>query len=344
MAQARLRLASGSGSARAIYRELFATGRYTPEGHGLSPRNAAAWRDAFVPGFLELVQEEREGQGSFAARKLVYRLSDGECVETVYVPMPGRGRGSLCISSQVGCRMGCAFCQTAVLGLRRNLSAAEMVAQVMGARFGLGLDFSNIVFMGMGEPLDNAQEVFRALGILRQQEGLRFDAERITICTSAPPGGIEALAALGIKRLNLSISLNAANDEKRQALMPVTLLNPLEKIAASIQAYPRRKNFIIVLNYCLMPGINDGPTDAIALAQYGSRLGRSLVNLIPYNPGVKPLCPAPSEAQIEAFLGLLKDAGQACRRRALKGGNIMAACGQLGLAAAKAAAADPTGR
>jgi 23S rRNA (adenine2503-C2)-methyltransferase len=337
--QAKSLLPSGAGVAGKIYERAFAKGELDPQGLGLSSASEAAWRKSFSVRLLKpirVVQEEYEkGAGEEEKRvtaKAVLGLADGCEIECVRIPMLGGdgAKSTLCISSQVGCRMGCAFCETGRSGLSRNLAAGEIIAQVLTARIELGWDCGNIVFMGMGECLDNLAEVSRALSILADRRGLGFAQERITICTSGPPGGIEALRSLGLKRLGLSISLNAANDDKRGTLMPINKANDLEALAASLAAYPLRSNFALGVNWCLMPGINDSREDAAEAAAFCAKLGRCVVNLIPYNPGSSPLARTPTETEMATFAAWLTGYGCLVKRRSSKGSLIMAGCGQLG--------------
>lgn len=256
-------------------------------------------------------------------------LADGLAVEAVAVPMYG-GSYTVCVSSQVGCARGCAFCETGTAGLSRNLSAAEIAGQVTAASEALGVRFRNVVFMGMGEPLDNPEGVFGALETLRDPRGLGYSQERITVCTAGHVEGIRRLRALGLKRLNLSVSLGSARDGLRDRLMPINRTWPLGELAEALAAYPMRRNFALGVNYCLLPGINDAPEDLDAAAAFVGRLGRALVNVIPYNPGRHPICRAPSEPEIDAFLGGLAARGIPVRRRVEKGRSLLAACGQLG--------------
>jgi len=237
---------------------------------------------------------------------------------------------TLCLSSQVGCKMGCTFCETGRMGLIRHLTAAEIVSQVVTVQTKLGWSIRNIVFMGMGEALDNADNVIQALKALVDQRGLHFSQERLTICTAGHAEGLAKLAALGWKRMNLSISLNAANDEARSRVMPVNRKTPLADLQRILAAYPQRRNFILGVNYCLMPGMNDARQDASDVAAFCKPLGRVLVNLIPYNPGNAPLTRAPQEDEIVQFIEWLREEGLPVRRRITKGRSIMAACGQLG--------------
>jgi 23S rRNA (adenine2503-C2)-methyltransferase len=325
-------LPSGAGVAGRVYRQAFERGLLEVDGLGLSEASRSAWRERFTLRLLRVLDVIRDETGSDPTAKALLGLPDGGEIECVRIPMPG-GEGdksTLCVSTQVGCRMGCAFCETGRAGLLRNLSAAEIVAQVLTARVELGWNCGNVVFMGMGECLDSLAEVERALRVLADQRGFGFAQERLTICTSGPAGGIEALRALGLKRLNLSISLNAGNDEKRSALMPVNRGNGLEALASSLAAYPQRSSFVLGVNWCLMPGVNDSRQDAREAADFCERVGRCVVNLIPYNPGSSPLSRAPSEDELLLFASWLEEFGCSVKRRASKGCGIMAGCGQLG--------------
>lgn len=237
---------------------------------------------------------------------------------------------TLCLSSQVGCKMGCTFCETGRMGLIRHLTAAEIVAEVVTVRAKLGWTARNLVFMGMGEALDNADHVIQALKVLTDQRGLHYSQERLTICTAGHAEGLAKLAALSWKRLNLSISLNAANDEARSRVMPINRKTPLAELQRILAAYPQRRNFTLGVNYCLMPGMNDARQDAADIAAFCQPLGRVLINLIPYNPGNAPLTRAPEEDEIVRFIGWLREENLPVRRRVTKGRSIMAACGQLG--------------
>jgi 23S rRNA (adenine2503-C2)-methyltransferase len=328
-------LRAGSGVAGRLYAQSYREGALAPEGLGLSSASEAAWRERFGLRLLDLVRLARDESGGDPTEKAVLGLADGATVECVRIPMPGGdGRKStLCVSSQVGCRMGCAFCETGRAGLERNLKAAEIVGQVLTARLRLGWECGNVVFMGMGECLDNLGEVARAIRVLGDRRGLGYAQERLSLCTSGPAGAIEALRELGLKRLNLSVSLNAANDEKRSALMPVNRGNGLEALAASLAAYPMRRNFALGVNWCLIPGLNDSREDAREAAAFCARAGRTgrcIVNLIPYNPGSSPIARAPREDELDRFSSWLEDEGCLVKRRATKGGSIMAGCGQLG--------------
>jgi 23S rRNA (adenine2503-C2)-methyltransferase len=195
--------------------------------------------------------------------------------------------------------------------------------------------------MGMGEALDNADNLIQALRVLSDRRGLHYSHERITVCTAGHADGLARLRELGWKRLNLALSLNAANDALRDRIMPINRRTPLAELQRALMSYPQRRNFTLAVNYCLMPGLNDTPTDAQDVAAFCRPLGRVLINLIPYNPGSAPLTRAPSEDEVEGFIEALRALGMAVRRRITKGRSIMAACGQLGNAALRRRTAAP---
>lgn len=329
VSEAKRWLPRGAGRSRAIFRELSASGRFVPEEFGLSTAAVEAYRELFrfdLPKVKEVIEEQSEA-GRTA--KAALTLRDGYEIECVFIPMGG-GKYTLCVSSEVGCKMGCTFCETARLGLIRKLDTSEIIAQLYIARFELGWDFKNIVFMGMGEALDNYEAVVRAVRIMNDPGGLGIAQERITICTVGHADGIRRLASEGFKRLNLSISLNATEPTLRRELMPIHQRFDLRSVQEAMIAYRPRESFAFGVNYCLLPGINDSEEDARGVAEFCAPLGRALVNVIPYNPGNLPLTRAPNEAEIDRFITLLKSEGLVVRRRATKGRSVMAACGQLG--------------
>ncbi len=346
---ARERLIAGAGVARGIYKQVMRRGVFAPEELGLGPVAAGAWREHFrlaLPRVVRVVSEKcqlerselteepdcdtaADAAGQAMTAKAVLATSDGLEYECVLLPM-GRGRATLCVSSQVGCKMGCKFCETGRMGLLRSLSVAEIMGEILVARHVLGWEFRNVVFMGMGEALDNADALIQTLRIMADQVGLAFAQERITVCTVGRVDGIQRLAALGMKRLNVSISLNAANDALRSALMPVNRTVPLAELQAALLQYRPRANFVLGVNYCLLPELNDTHEHAREVAAFCRPIGRVMVNVIPYNPGTLPLTRLPTEAEIDQFIGWLRDEGLPVRRRITKGRSVMAACGQLG--------------
>ena len=255
--------------------------------------------------------------------------------ESVVIPMRQRRETShtLCVSSQVGCAMGCEFCETAQMGLVRSLTAREIVAQWFAAKHHVGADVRNIVFMGMGEPLDNAEEVLRAIEILTDHRGASLSMRRITISTVGRIDGLRALRERvlrpGWRQLNLAVSINAPDDEIRSRIMPINRAMPLGELVPILEDWPIRRSKAICAEYVLIPGVNDADEHADAVA--GLLRGvRCCVNVIPYNPRRDSPWPAPEEADVERFLRRLEAAGQFCKRRRTKGRDTMAACGQLG--------------
>jgi 23S rRNA (adenine2503-C2)-methyltransferase len=354
---AKQRMPRGFGAARPIYLQAILDGRFAPEEHGLGAQAVAAWREHFTLRLPEVVRqgEERDDLGR-ATTKVVLRSPDGLLYESVRIPMggrehgegdPGQPKATLCLSSQVGCKMGCSFCETGRMGLLRDLTAAEIVGQLVLARAVLRWSIQNLVFMGMGEALDNADQLIQALRVLNDKRGLHVSQQKITVCTVGHAEGIRKLRALGWKRLNLSVSLNAPNDTARSALMPFNKKVPLDALIAALAEYPQRSCFVLAVNYCLLPGINDRREDAAGVADFCRRVGRSVVNLIPYNPGSRPIARAPSEEEIARFIGWLDQERIPVRRRITRGRSVMAACGQLGdpsLRSAAPRARDNQGR
>lgn len=323
----------GAGVAAAIHRAAVRDGRFAPEDHGLGAAAAGIWRRLAHLDLPELQATARELLPTGVVQKHLLRLRDGQTIESVALPM-GRGRSSLCVSTQVGCARGCTFCATGRLGLLRNLSAGEIVAQVVLAHRGQRPD--TIVFQGMGEPLDNLPGLLPALAVLTDQRGLAYAQDRLTVCTIGHLPGIQALRELGWKRLGLSLSLHAAEDQKRRRLLRHGARFPLAEIHAALVAYRQRRNFALGLHWCLLPGVNDTADDAAQLAAFAAGLGRCLVHLIPFNPD--PATPdldatavarAPTAAEVAAFAGLLRERGLAVRARMVKGRGVGGACGQL---------------
>ena len=333
MAAAKKLLPSGAGCASAIYRRWLAEGVYEPEAEDMTQRSAEAWRIHFSASLPSVIRRQNEQQatehGIATTSKAVLKMADGAEIECVHIPR-GRGRFSLCISSQVGCKMACSFCETGRMGLVRHLSAAEIVSQVLVARHVLGWQVDNLVFMGMGEALDNQEALFQALAILCDDRGLGYAAHQLTVCTVGHVPGIRALAQAGFTRLGLAVSLNAARDELRSRLMPINQRWPIAELQEALVAYRPRKNAQLAIHYCLLPGMNDSREDARAVADFLKPLGRSMLNLIPYNPGSISLTRAPEEAEITQFISWLRSEGVRVRRRMVKGRSVMAACGQLG--------------
>ena len=260
-------------------------------------------------------------------------------VEMVAMPAPGMSQmrddaWSLCISSQVGCRMGCAFCETGRMGLLRNLSAGEIVAQVALARRQLGLRVANVVFMGMGEPLDNVEEVIQAVRVLTDPAGLALPLSHITISTSGEAHHVFTLLE-ALPAVRLAFSIHAANESLRSRLMPINRRVPLGTLAEAMRTYVRHTKRRVTIQYVLLAGVNDVlPTHADELVTFLGAvgpLGRLHVNLIPYNQqSGKPRFASPTHAEALAFKTALQARGLFVKIRSERGSEKMAACGQLG--------------
>jgi 23S rRNA (adenine2503-C2)-methyltransferase len=267
-------------------------------------------------------------------RKWLIRTAPGIEIETVFIPGVGRA-GALCVSSQVGCTLNCTFCHTGTQALVRNLTAAEIVAQVQVAKDDLeqwpgdqeDRVLSNIVFMGMGEPLYNLDAVADAMEIISDGEGIGLSRRRITVSTS---GVVPELKALGERtQAMLAISLHATNDELRNELVPLNRKYPIAVLMDAIRAYPglsnaRRATF----EYVMLKGINDSPAEARALVQLLKGIPAK-VNLIPFNPWPGSPYECSSWSTIEVFAAILNKAGYASPIRTPRGRDILAACGQL---------------
>jgi len=270
---------------------------------------------------------ERTDVSSDGTEKYLFRLEDGEAVEAVLIP--DEGRRTLCISSQAGCGLGCGFCATGAMGFRRNLSSAEIVHQVCHAAKRLeqrGERLSNVVFMGMGEPLRNVHGVSRAVDILLSQYGFGLAGKRVTVSTAGIIPELEAMAAR--YPVSFAVSLNAVRDAQRSLLMPVNRKYPLRELLAAVRRIPLHSGRKVTMEYVLLAGVNDTPGDAETLARL-LRGARIKVNLIPYNVHEgSPYRPPPREA-VERFRDILLSGGIQTITRERRGADIRAACGQL---------------
>jgi 23S rRNA (adenine2503-C2)-methyltransferase len=250
-------------------------------------------------------------------------------VEAVF--MPSEGRQTICISTQAGCAVDCHFCLTAQLGLIRNLSAGEIVAQVLvpleEQRAKLAPQ-TNVVLMGQGEPLLNYDAVMAAIRILLDPGGIGISPKHVTLSTSGIVPGIERLAQEKV-RPKLAVSLNASNDAQRDALMPINRKYPLEMLLEACRNYPLRTWEHLTFEYVLLGGVNDAPEDARRVVRLLANL-KAKVNLIPWNPGELPY-QEPSEERVEEFRQILTEKGVPAFVRYSRGRDVMAACGQLAL-------------
>jgi 23S rRNA (adenine2503-C2)-methyltransferase len=241
--------------------------------------------------------------------------------------IPAGKRKTVCVSTQAGCKFACAFCASGLKGFFRDLTPSEIVGQILFLKNNLGFPLTNVVFMGMGEPLDNYENVVKAICILNAPDGLGIAARRMTVSTCGIVPGIERFKDLGLQ-VNLSISVHAATDAKRNALMPVNKKYPLEKLIAACEDYLRDNGRKITLEYVLIRGVNDSPQDAGGLAGIARRLSAK-VNLIPYSPIPGLPFEVPETEKIQAFIKKLADKNIPATLRASKGSDIQAACGQL---------------
>jgi 23S rRNA (adenine2503-C2)-methyltransferase len=317
--------------------------------------------EAGLRSVLQIVQERRAQDDT---RKLLVALDDGANVETVLIPRVTGGPSGLpspvdadaaaavededeaeveeavpvtqCISTQVGCAMGCVFCASGVAGMTRHMRAEEIVAQVLVGRQRLDPNerLRNVVFMGMGEPLHNYEATARALRLLTHPDGIGLSTRKVTVSTS---GLVPEIARLGEDfggQIGLAISLHAADDETRTRLMPINKKYPLAELMKALRAYPLPKRRRITIEYTLVAGRNDTKEEARKLAKLLTGLPVK-VNLIPMNPIEASSLGPPDMNGVLAFQRVLCDAGYSCFIRRRRGDDVAAACGQLALLGAK---------
>ena len=275
---------------------------------------------------LQIVEERLSRDKS---SKLSLKLCDGQCVEMVLIP--AKQRLTVCISSQVGCPLNCSFCATATMGFVRNLHAYEIYQQVFLAhqlaiqRYNARL--SNIVIMGMGEPLLNFDSVSQAIQLIVSPQGLEMSPSRITLSTVGIPEGIKRLAESNLN-IQLAISLHSADQGKRQELMPVAKTHPLRELSQAIQYYHRNTQQRITLEYLLLDNMNDSVKDAEKLALF-CRAFPVKINIIEYNPNPFTAYRQSSEERLEDFVAYLESKNMLVQVRRSRGKDIEAACGQL---------------
>ncbi len=268
-------------------------------------------------------------------RKYLLKLHDGRLVETVLIPASPALYGSksdrrtLCVSSQVGCAYGCKFCASGLAGWTRNLSAGEIVGQILVAERESGERVNNLVFMGMGEPFANYEQLMRAIEIINAPWGIGLGARHMTISTSGLVPQIRKLADQPLQ-VRLAISLHGASNAVRSKIMPVNKKYPIEELLDACEEYTQKKKQIITFEYILIQGVNDAPEEALSLAAAARKM-RAKVNLIPYNQVEGLEWDRPSEAVQDAFHAILQAANIPCTWRRDKGHDIAAACGQLRL-------------
>jgi len=260
-------------------------------------------------------------------RKYLFSLENGWGVESVLIPE--RDHYTLCVSSQVGCALGCRFCYTGTMGLVRNLQPAEILDQVLAVKEDVGeaVPVRNIVFMGMGEPLANMENMLKALDVMLDPYGLNFSHRRVTVSTA---GLVPQIKRLGRENpVNLAVSLNAADDETRNVLMPINRTYPLKELMEALRTYPLVHRKRITIEYILIAGVNDADKDARKLVGLLRQI-RCKINLIPLNEHPGTAFRRPSPERIDSFRTVLATNGYTAMIRESKGRKIGAACGQLG--------------
>jgi 23S rRNA (adenine2503-C2)-methyltransferase len=290
--------------------------------------------ERFVVGRPEVATQQDSADGT---RKWLFRFRDHQQVETVYIPSSDEDRGAVCISTQVGCTLSCRFCHTGTQALVRNLGAAEIVGQFIAARDSYGewpspkdgtpRHLSNIVVMGMGEPLYNYENVAKALKIVMDHEGIGLSRRRITLSTS---GVVPMMDRCGVELgVGLAVSLHAVTDELRDEIVPLNRKYPIADLLAACRRYPGASNARrITFEYVMLRGVNDSEAEARELVRLISGMPAK-VNLIPFNPWPgSPYKTSTSEA-IHRFADILNAAGYASPIRRPRGRDILAACGQL---------------
>jgi 23S rRNA (adenine2503-C2)-methyltransferase len=316
----------GRFHARALFRQIFKQGNInfltSPEFLD-SPRFARALKKKVFINPGDVVNTFDEGE----LTKFITRLSDGLEIESVVIPMTRHN--TLCISSQVGCKMGCKFCETGRMGFKRNLSISEITGQVYNGRHYLGKNIKNIVFMGMGEPLDNFDNVMGAIEVMNQQQGFDIALRHMTLSTVGLVPGIERLAKMKMSGLRLAISINAPDDKIRSRLMPVNNAFPMAALKKSLMNFPLARRGIFLFEYILIKGINDSPAHASMLADYIHPLPIRL-NLIAYNRVTGLDYDTPCDEDMDAFADLLSAKGIMVIKRWSRGRSVAAGCGQLG--------------
>lgn len=280
------------------------------------------FKDMFYTGIPEIKEVLHSHDGTI---KFAITTSDGRIVESVLIPE--KDRSTLCISSQIGCRMGCKFCVTGKIGFIRNLTSSEIIGQIMAAKRYLGDQrITNIVFMGMGEPVDNLDTLIHALEIMKNPLGLDYSHRKITVSSV---GLLEGLRMLEPKVAGLAISLNAADDGKRTYLMPINRLYPIRDILSFVKGFRGSKRTRITFEYVMLKGVNDSLEDAKQLAELLTGI-KCKINLIPFNESPYVEFKAPEVTTVNRFHEFLLERHFTAIVRNSRGSDIGAACGQLG--------------
>lgn len=284
------------------------------------------FKDMFSIDLLQVKEALASKDGS---KKFAFSAEDGHAIESVLIPE--KERNTLCISTQIGCRMGCRFCVTGMMGFKRNLAVHEIVGQVVAVKEylkrGSGERITNIVLMGMGEPMDNLDNVLPALGIIREPLGLDFSYRRITVSSV---GLVEGLKTLEPKSAVIAISLNAADDGTRTSIMPINRLYSIGKIIQFVRAFKLPNRARITFEYVLLKGVNDSLDDAKRLAELLKGI-KCKINLIPYNESPYIEFKTPEAASVQRFQSYLLDRHFTTIIRNSRGQDVYGGCGQLGM-------------
>ena len=288
---------------------------------------------------LTLREKERQSDKNEETIKFLFETEDGHFIESVLI-LAGdeEERRTVCVSSQIGCALGCAFCATGKLGFTRNLKASEIISQVLWidrfAKERLGLSkneraITNIVYMGMGEPMENYEEVKKSIHILNFSSGFNLGKRHFTISTAGIVPEIKAMSE-DMNQVRLAVSLNSTMQDKRYMLMPITGKYSVKDLIQSVRDYQAKTNRRVTFEYILIPGINDDENDVINMKRALYKIKYNL-NLIPFNPNDEIPFDKPSAKQLASFRALLKKHGIPFVERYSKGQEIAAACGQLGV-------------
>jgi 23S rRNA (adenine2503-C2)-methyltransferase len=287
-----------------------------------------ALREQLAEAFVFQSLEKLETSGKKGeTQKLLSRLSDREMIETVIIPAPKRQKNTACVSSQVGCVYGCAFCASGQSGVIRNLTAGEIVGQIMTVTRELGQRPDNIVYMGIGEPFDNYDAVMKSIRILNHPDGLNIGARKITVSTCGVVPGIERFSEEGLQ-VELSVSLHAPDEQVRSEIMPVNETWPMEELLSACRTYTETTNRIITFEYTLIKDLNDSVEQAHQLVNLLKKFP-CRVNLIPLSPVEEFSGERPEEKSMKMFFQTLEKAGINTTLRNSKGTRLKAACGQL---------------
>jgi len=287
------------------------------------PQSLYGWLEQHTQALnVKLIAQKKSADGTY---KMLIAMPDGNQVETVLIP--GKERLTQCISTQIGCALNCAFCLTATGGLVRNLSAAEMVAQIMAATDYCNERARNLVLMGMGEPMHNYEEVARFIRIVTDDKGMAFSPRRVTVSTA---GHVPGIRRMMVDRLpcNLALSLNATTDAVRNRIMPINHRWPIAEVLHSAGKFAQIMHSRILIEYVMLSGINDTDMDAKRLTQLLADIPAT-INLLPFNEFSGSPYQRPDDARISAFQHILTAASKVAVVRKSRGRDISAACGQL---------------